>query len=241
MKKIEPITTYLRNITYLFEVLPFIFYLANFKKLDAKDRRLFFVYTLSVASFIIVGIVGRYYFSSLNFFYYVSRVYDVMEYSMLAYFFSLNTKSKIVKTLLIYSIIPFFIYCIYDFISAKQPGFAFFSLIIECLALLIVLLYIFYEKMQYSFDTPLHQTYFFWIAVAFILYFAGNFFLFLYSKNSYHDEVFKTQYTIIYSTVTIIKDIFLCISAFIKDVPKPDKENRIENIFDSYHPFSNQT
>ena len=87
---------------------------------------------------------------------------------------------------------------------------------------------------------PIYQRAIFWICVAFIVNSAGNFFLFIYSKNSYNDETFKRQYTIIYTTVTVIKNLLLCISILIK-------ENRIDTHSDSlididldtFHPIEN--
>jgi hypothetical protein len=152
----------------------------------------------------------------------------------------LNARSAVLKKILLLSILPFIIYCVYDFILEKGQGFAFFSLVIECLVLLVALLLILYEKMKYSLTVELHQTAFFWIAVAFVLYFAGNFFLFLYSKNSYHDEAFKFQYTIIYSAVTILKNILLCISILIKDLSNDDKKSDSYPNFDSFQPFSSR-
>jgi hypothetical protein len=67
-------------------------------------------------------------------------------------------------------------------------------------------------------EVPIYQKTIFWISVAFIVNFSGNFFLFLFSKNSdQNDAIFRNQYTVIYSTVTIIKNLLLCISVFIKD------------------------
>ena len=240
-KKEYFITDALKYITYFFEVLPFIFCLINYKDVvKSKDRRVFFIYVAAVALFIIVGVIGRYCFGSSEFFYMVTRVYDVTEYTLLAYFFYLIIRNKYIGKIVIYSIIPFIIYCFYDYLSAKEPGFAFLPLVVECLTLLAVLIYIFYEKMNYLFDTPIYQTSFFWVAVAFIIYFAGSFFLFLYSKNSFHDKAFNIQYIILYSCVTISKDILLCISTFIKDKTEISEGFPIENSPEFFHPFNNQ-
>jgi hypothetical protein len=216
--------------------------LFNYKNVKTKDKRFFFIYTSAVAVFIVVGVVGRYYFKSSSFFYIVSRFYDVTEYSLLAYFFSQNIRNLKIQRIVVYSIVPFILYCLFDYLSAKEPGFAFLPLVIECLTLLVVLIFIFYEKMNYLLDTPIYQTSFFWVAVAFIIYFAGNFFLFLFSENSYHDDTFKIQYTIIYSCVTILKDVLLCISTFHKDkietTPKPILDTSFED--ELFHPFKNQ-
>lgn len=140
-----------------------------------------------------------------------------MEFSLLSFYFSLNTKNIIAKKIIVFLIIPFVCYCIYDYISADTPSFAFLPLVIECLTLLAVLIFLFYEKIKNITQILLYETSFFWIAVAFVFYFSGNFFLFLYSQNSYHDQTFKDQYTIIYTCVTVIKNILLCIGVSIKD------------------------
>lgn len=51
----------------------------------------------------------------------------------------------------------------------------------------------------------------FWIAVGFFVYFAGNFFYVLFTKQS-NDEAFKTQMRIIYGVVTIAKNLFISFS-----------------------------
>jgi len=57
----------------------------------------------------------------------------------------------------------------------------------------------------------------FWIAVAFTIYCSGNFFLFLYSNNPVKDNEYYFQFTLIYSTFTILKNICLSIGIFIKE------------------------
>jgi len=81
---------------------------------------------------------------------------------------------------------------------------------------------------------PIYHKSIFWICVAFIINFSGNFFLFLFSKYSLNDELFKTQFTIIYSTVTIIKNLLLCLSIVLKDEHKQVESNRIDTVFDKF-------
>lgn len=198
---------------------------------------MFFLYVSAVALFILIGIFVRYYLENIPAFYIVSRFYDIMEFTLLAFYFSLNTLNSVVKKITLFSIIPFILFCVYDFLSTTKPTYAFLPLVIECLTLLVVLLYILYEKMSFSFDYPIYQTSFFWIAVAFIIYFAGNFFLFLYSKNSFNDDAFKLQYTIIYSFVTILKNILLCVGVSVVDqkISNNKSSNPIE--INSNNPF----
>jgi len=96
--------------------------------------------------------------------------------------------------------------------------------------------------MQESVVEPVYQRAIFWISVAFIINSSGNFFLFLYSKNSYNDDVFKKQYTIIYTTVTVLKNVLLCISILIKEKREQAPHHApLEIDLDTFHPFKNQT
>ena len=118
----------------------------------------------------------------------------------------------------------------------------FIPLSVEHILLLIFIIYYFYEIMQESVVEPIYQKAIFWISVAFIINSAGNFFLFLYSKNSFNDEVFKKQYTIIYTTVTVIKNLLLCLSILIKEKKDNLPPDNLFNIdLDALNPIKNKT
>ena len=61
------------------------------------------------------------------------------------------------------------------------------------------------------------SSFLFWLAVAYFINFSGNFLLFLYSYSADKAKDFKTNYTVIYSTVTITKNILLCIAVAVKE------------------------
>ena len=63
---------------------------------------------------------------------------------------------------------------------------------------------------------PLYQSQTFWICVGFFLYFTGNFFFFLFS-NTTTDKAFITQLNIIYSFVTITKNLILSLSLLVDE------------------------
>ena len=96
--------------------------------------------------------------------------------------------------------------------------------------------------MQATVLEPIYQKAIFWISVAFIINSAGNFFLFLYSNNSFDNGPnFKKQYTIIYTTVTVIKNALLCISILIKETPQNESDKVIFDVdLDSFKPSNNQ-
>ena len=79
--------------------------------------------------------------------------------------------------------------------------------------------------MKQGASEPLFGTFIFWFAVAFLLNFSGNFLLFVYSETSHKEPDFNTNYTIVYSTVTILKNILLCIAVTMKEIPNKTNTN----------------
>jgi hypothetical protein len=196
-----------------------------------------------IAFLVITVLITRYGFVSFQSYYIVTRLYNVLEYSLLAYLFYLYIKKKIVRKILLFSIIPFTAFAFYDFFTASKPALPFLPLIFEYLFLLIFIIYFFFEVLQETVIEPIYHKSIFWISVAFILNFSGNFFLLLTSVNSFDNEVFRNTFTIIYSSVTILKNVLLCISVYIKE-DKNENDSftdiSIDPEFDDYLPLKNK-
>jgi hypothetical protein len=144
------------------------------------------------------------------------RFFLITEFTFLSLFFYHIINSRIVKLIILLAIIPFILFSIYDYFNSKSILFSYIPLVIECLTFLSYILYFFYEKMRSNTVVPAYQTRPFWIAVAFTLFCSGNFFLFLFSNTTVKDELYKLQFTIIYSTFTILKNLFISIGLIIK-------------------------
>ncbi len=153
------------------------------------------------------------------------RIFLIVEFCSLSLVFYHNLTKKIVKQIILYVPIFFISFSIIDYIISDRDKFSFVPLVAECLILLIYIIYFFYEKIQVNTFVPIYQTNMFWIAVAFTIYFSGNFFLFLYSNNAVKNDQFRFQYTLIYSTFAILKNILLCIGIVIKQ-PKEDTKHQ---------------
>lgn len=119
----------------------------------------------------------------------------------------------------------------YDYFSGNTPSIAYTPLLTECVFFTLLIVYFFFEKLKQDTNEPLFNTFIFWVAVAFLVNYSGNFLLFAYSETSTKEPDFKTNYAIIYSTVTIIKNLLLCISITIKD-----NFNKISNTNDTFLP-----
>jgi hypothetical protein len=172
--------------------------------------RVFFAYTLIFALFLCISIYTRLFLKEINLQLIVNRISLVVEFILLSLFYYYSLSNRYRKWFFLCSTLIFIIYSLYDFIISKSGYFSFVPLVIECLFFLIIIVYFFYEKIQYNISTPIYTAPIFWVSLAFLIYFSGNFFLFLLSNSLFKNQNFKIQYTLIYSSVTIIKNIFLC-------------------------------
>lgn len=156
------------------------------------------------------------------------RIFILLEYFLISFTFKEVIKSKLFNTLINFFFFIYFFISVYDYLTTNKSEFSYIPHVVECLLLLICIIFFFYEKMKINSNVIIYQTTIFWIAVAFTLYCAGNFFLFLFAKNAMRNESFKIQYTLIYSTFTILKNLFICIGLTIKEAPNEENSNLIK-------------
>lgn len=193
--------------------------------------KVFFIYTGFLAIFSISKIIAKLEDAQL-FQQLLMRGYIFFEYCLFALFFNKIYYSPLFKRIVIFSVIPFILFFFYENIKTSVESLPINSLIIEFLAFMVFILYFFYERMQKVVSFPLYQTISFWISVGLFLYFSGNFFFLLFKKNS-TDQHLKTQMAVIYSLVTISKNILLSL-AFLGNeiVENQEEEFRIPSNID---------
>ena len=95
--------------------------------------------------------------------------------------------------------------------------------------------------MKYSTKYPVYSSPAFWIAVAFLIFSTGNFFLFLFSKLFVQGLNSKLLYNNIYGFFTILKNILLCTGIVIAKNYKIEDERSDINTnleLDSFIPFN---
>ena len=201
------------------------------------------MYTILISILVIVGFSLLYVYKSPEKYFLIARIYIFIEFVILTYFFSLYIKNKFVRKILFFSQVVFLIFCIYDFTIEKIPGIPYVPVSVAHITLLCFIIYFFFEIMQETVSEPIYLRAIFWISLAFIINTSGNFFLFLYARFNYDVNVFKTpQYTIIYTTVTILKNILLCISILLKEKHENATPNNLIDIdLDSFHPIKNKS
>lgn len=144
-------------------------------------------------------------------------------------FLSLISSDKFRK-IVVYSSILLTSYIVINLFFKQSTG-TFNSLNVAILAILIIIwtILFFYEQLTKPADSNqlfIYSTPSFWIVTAYLIYFAGTFFLFIYSqnKNLEADSEFSMQYSFINSVFVLLKNILLSIAMFTKtDSKSPGK------------------
>ena len=73
---------------------------------------------------------------------------------------------------------------------------------------------------------PIYNLLDFWICVGLLIYFAGNFFFLLYSTSDSKNNI-RNEMQLIYSIVTISKNLILGLSFFANDGSSGEKDEKI--------------
>ena len=179
--------------------------------MKSKALKVFFIYLCYICFHTILLNILKY-FDNYPDYTILLRFFNIIELGFLSYFVWLSVDSTKAKKIIII-VQPLFIgYCVYDYVTSKQPSIGYYPAAVECIIMLSFIIYFFYELMEKVVAIPLYVTIEFWLAAALILYFSGNFFLFVYSRANIDDKGFLAIYKIIYSTIIIIKNIFICIA-----------------------------
>lgn len=214
---------------------------------NTKEGKAFFFYSLVYGIFIILLLFFRYYLvSGVKASSILKRAVLIFELPLLCNYFYNVLVNKKVKYFFVFAVIFFTFFSLYDYYTSTERQNNFFPLAIECLFFILIIIYYFYEKIQFSLLTPIYLSMNFWVSTGLLLYFSGNFFLFLYSKTAEKNDVFKLQFNLVYDVFTITKDILLCIAVMINyySVSVISKLNlpTEANIFlDSFSPINKKT
>jgi hypothetical protein len=225
--KLTLIQNYLYYTTLFSELIPLIFCILFYKKLNTKALKVFFIYAILLVLFSGISHFTLKVLKEKEFYFFVIRLFNICEFSIIVYFLHNIIKTNLIKKITLYIIPLFIVYAVIDYLSTDKSQFNNHSHLISALLLIILIIYFFYEKMKTVVMYPLYQSVTFWICVGFFLYFTGTFFFFLFIKSS-QDPDFKRQMNFIYGIVTVTKNILLCLSLFANE--HLENENETLNI-----------
>ncbi len=214
----------LQNITLFTEVIPLIFCVFFYSKLNTSELKVFFAYTISQTIFSFFCFKYAFLDSSFDKYLATLNLHLIAEFVLMSIFFiGLIEENKVKK--IIITIIPLFlIYNIFAVYLNYQPIFRSQPTLFEFLFFMGLIIYYFFEKLIKSDQILIYKNIYFWISVGLFFYFSGNFFYMLlveYSPGMSAEG--KSQLKIIYSAVTISKNLILGLS-FLASV-NPTKKN----------------
>jgi len=138
------------------------------------------------------------------------KFYTIIEYGLFSLMFYYFFNSKTIKKVILISIIPFTIFSVIN-LFYNQYNFSNYPLLYEFISFMIFIIFYFYEKMKIEYTVPVYNLISFWISVGLFFYFTGNFFFLLFSSTNI-GKTFINQMQIIYTVVTITKNLLLCFS-----------------------------
>ena len=189
------------------EFLPLVFYSIFYKKLTNKALKVFFYYTLILAVFSIVTYLLTFKSPLLNL--QIVKIFSLLEFIVLTFFFLKFIHRKVLRRIVYFASIVFLSFFVFDLFQIKKIPTN--SLIFEFLFFIVVIVFFLFQRMNDIVSIPISSTISFWIAVALLIYFSGNFFNILLTKLSLDPKI-RAQSGMIYMIVTISKNILLCLA-----------------------------
>jgi len=200
-----------------------------YKKLQTKGLKVFFIYAVLLAIFVILGSSAVYLFESRKSYMIILRIFSVIEYSCIAYFLYSIIQNKFFKRVILISILPFILFAFYNyFYSENTPGkVPNAAPILASLLIISFIIYYLYEKMKTVVMYPLSQLPEFWLCMGFFVYFAGTFFFFIFI-NYGEDRAFKIQLAITYSFVTLTKNLVLSIAMCVNNTSVDNQKQELD-------------
>lgn len=156
------------------------------------------------------------------------RLYTIVEGLFFSLFLFHAIRNKIAKNWLLGLILAFIIYSFVDMNASAAASFDSIPTVVESIIFLSFSIFFLYEEIGSPNTLFLYTTPNFWIAVSFILFFSGNFFLFIYAQNNSGDPAFAHTFKIITAISSIIKNILFLIAFIIaKNESKTIKSSQL--------------
>jgi hypothetical protein len=210
LSKIYPIELIPPYLSVLLAAVSVIFYI--FKRTNLSNVRLIALYSLfSIATDIFITpllfhLTGNQFIGA--------KIFTLVEFHLIVFFVYQNLITKNRKKILISFISLFAISFLYQIIASNNNNFDSFATGVSSLLLLIISIYFLYSKVSnnqaaFNFDSITI------IVCAFIIYFSGTFFIYIFSSNYINSVKFKEIYNVINSIVLIIRN-FLILLAFFR-------------------------
>lgn len=208
----------LSNVSYWLDLLPVLVFLFFVKKIREKPIWAIFIYSIYSFvnnSFVFYNIKHKIDYSK---FYYTFTLFEYLLFVTMLFFI---IKSNIVKKLIIPISIFFTFFCAYYILASKIDGFDSIQTAVECILIIILCLFYFYEQLISQEVALIYNNYKFWIVIALLLYLAGAFFIFVFAASMPKKEA--DSYWAIIFIGAIIRNILFTIAVYLSTRPQDEE------------------
>lgn len=147
------------------------------------------------------------------------RIFTVIEYLLISSYLHYIIKSISFKKLILILSIGFILFSLFDLINSKSNSFDSSPTGVACILILFYSIFYLFEKINKPDSLFLYSTPDFWIVVALIIFFSGTFFIYIFSQTNYNDPTFKSTFTLINASFSLLKNLMFSIAFLIR----PDK------------------
>lgn len=221
--------------------MPLIFYFIFRKKNNSRELRAICYY--SIYSFI-NDALSYYLFvlqnSKNSNGYVLYNLFTIVEFGCFCYLIAIAINNKrlnkiLTGTFILFSILAVANYFLTDSDSITSPIDGIKGVFTICLCI-----YFFYNQLKGYDSSLLYTTQRFWIIIAFLIYVAGTFFLYLLAENRIKDKGFQVNYFIINSSFIIIKNILLCVAMTMAPPPPTVSNDPDEFLNEDWNNFQSQ-
>lgn len=195
-----------------------------FKKLHTKYLKAFFIYSLLLALFILTSFSTLLFLADKPLYLNLVSIYVIVEYIIISAIFFYYTSIRFYKVLILLLTTLVGLTLFLNHFYFKNEFISSYKVVFTSLILIVYILLFFYYKMKRVSVIPLYQTMSFWIFVAFFLYYTGNFFFFLIIGSEQPEEI-QQFLAMVYSGVTILKNIILSYSFKFKEPTNINNQN----------------
>ena len=185
--------------------------------------KVFFIYTILLAFFSTISLLVLNVGHSRSAYLLIVRIYFAFEYAILVFFFSKISQNKSFQKIILFSIFPFWGYCLYNFFASEHDTFNNYPALVEFAVFILIIIFYFYEKMNVVSRIPLSNSISFWLSVGLFIYFTGNLFFLLFIFSTSNKEILKQMF-LIYSGVTITKNLILASAWFAYEKIQTDAD-----------------
>ena len=214
LEKHTIITTVLRNIAILSDLLPLILFIFFAKsKKNIGLRVVFFLAIYSVfVNFFILSNRQLWQYSFL-----IGRITTIVEFSLFSLLFFRIIESRLFKKGMIAISILMAAYLIYSLVTFSKNSFDSVPSGITAMVFFIYCIFYLFERVKDPTSLFLYSSPEFWVVVAIIIYSAGTFFPFIYAQNYIDKPDFENEYKLIHSTLYIAKNLLFSAAMLITD------------------------